>query len=172
MIATTAAAVPRPGGLGITATVPVARGHEILAQAKPSDLRPVEQPSDPQGAGLGRDGAQLPHKRSVARGQDAAQAEAPQDRAIFRAQVIKVLMALHQDDQSFQKALKRGTIIIRATPDPSPQDLRLERSYELYRKAAREAVRQAEAQNTRPGRSLPSRIGPQDFIAWWPGQRP
>lgn len=171
MIATTAAAVPRPGGLGITTTAPVARSHEILAQTKPSDLRPVEQSADPQGAGLGRERAQLPQKRPMARGQGAGQAEVPQDRAIFRAQAIKVLMGLHQDDQSFQNALKRGTIIIRATSDPSPQALRLEHSYDVYRKAAREAVRQAEAQNARPDRSLPRRIGPQDFIAWWPGQR-
>ncbi|KGJ02585.1 hypothetical protein SAMN04487972_10993 [Paracoccus halophilus] len=93
-------------------------------------------------------------------------ADSPQDRAVFRAKVIKFLQAIYRDDASFQRALDRGTIVVRAVEDMPPPDLRPEIAHAIYRHgAAQTGPAPVEASGPR---AVPQSVGAGDFVAWWP----
>lgn len=98
-----------------------------------------------------------------------AQAAGPQDCAVFRATVIKVLTAIYGEDESFQRALRLGTIVIRAAEDPPDPEMRPELSHAIYRHGAG----QPHPAGAGPvagdrSRGQPPTLGPSDFVAWWP----
>lgn len=92
--------------------------------------------------------------------------DGPQDRAVFRAKVIKFLNAMYGDDEAFQRALKLGTIVVRAVEDQPTPEMRPELTYAIYREGAALA---ALAEVSRPsGNGPPVSVGQNDFVAWWP----
>lgn len=94
----------------------------------------------------------------------ADDADWPQDRAVFRAKVIKFLSALYGDDAAFQRALKLGTIVVQAVEDQPDPQMRPELIHAVYRDRAVDA----EAVAPRSHGGLPATVGPADFVAWWP----
>ena len=96
-------------------------------------------------------------------------ADSPQDRAVFRAKVIRFLQSIYRDDISFQRALQRGTIVIRAVEDMPEPDLRPEIAYAIYRQGAMQTGQTA-IELSSPRRSRPALlgVGSSDFVAWWP----
>lgn len=98
-----------------------------------------------------------------------ADADSPQDRAVFRAKVIRFLQAIYREDQSFQRALERGTIIIRAVEDTPEPELRPEVAYAIYRQGALQSGH-ATVDLDMPDRAQakPQSVGTSDFVAWWP----
>lgn len=121
---------------------------------------------------LGREG--IAHARETAPGETRRVAptksavddsDGPQDRAVFRAKVIKFLNAMYGDDEAFQRALKLGTIVVRAVEDQPDAEMRPELTYAIYREGA--ALAAAEELQRRSG-GPPVSVGPNDFVAWWP----
>mgnify|MGYP000042857813 CR=1 FL=1 len=109
-------------------------------------------------------------RRLARTGQDAAaDADSPQDRAVFRAKVIRFLQSIYHDDTAFQRALKHGTIVIRAVEDMPEPDMRPEIAYAIYRQGAMQAgqtvIDPGPARLRPPGQAA---IGASDFVAWWP----
>ena len=97
----------------------------------------------------------------------ASNPDGPQDRAVFRARVIRFLTAIYGEDEAFQRALKLGTIVIQAVEDQPEPEMRPELSYATYRHGAAQA-QQAMAATDRQGGDQSSNIVAGDFIAWWP----
>jgi hypothetical protein len=98
-----------------------------------------------------------------------ADADSPQDRAVFRAKVIRFLQSIYRDDISFQRALQRGTIVIRAVEDMPEPDLRPEIAYAIYRQGAMQTGQTAiELSSPRRARGTQLGVGASDFVAWWP----
>lgn len=143
-----------------------------VAQTR-SDIPPVEQASatsedmQPGRDGVGHAaraepgaGRRLPSSRH-----SADESTGPQDRALFRARVIRFLSDVYGDDAAFLRAVEAGTITVRAVADQPEPEMRPELTYAIYR----EGVAQAEAEwlQRRAG-GLPISVGPNDFIAWWP----
>lgn len=101
--------------------------------------------------------------------QVAGDADGPQDHAVFRAKVIKLLTAIYGEDESFQRALRLGTIVIRAAEDPPEPEMRPELSHAIYRHGVGQAQpAQAEPEAGDRSRGQPQAVGPTDFVAWWP----
>ncbi|MDF3853248.1 hypothetical protein ACDP63_04800 [Paracoccus sp. P2] len=161
------------------AATPAAREVEIigptLARAQP-EVPPVEESGGvAQDTQLGRQGVGRARQAASARapqgnapaGAAAEDADGPQDRAVFRAKVIRFLTAIYGDDESFQRALKLGTIVIRAVEDQPEPELRPELSHATYRHGATQA-QQAPAAAERRGGDQPATVAAGDFIAWWP----
>ncbi|WP_181900583.1 hypothetical protein [Paracoccus thiocyanatus] len=97
--------------------------------------------------------------------------EGPQDRAVFRAKVIRFLTAIYGDDEAFQRALKLGTIVIRAVEDPPKPDMRPELVHATYRHGAGQAHPADPAVGAPAVRGTggpPHAVGAGDFVAWWP----
>ena len=90
-------------------------------------------------------------------------------RAVFRAKVIRFLQSIYRDDISFQRALQRGTIVIRAVEDMPEPDLRPEIAYAIYRQGAMQTGQTAiELSSPRRARGTQLGVGASDFVAWWP----
>lgn len=101
-------------------------------------------------------------------GTAAVDVDAPQDRAVFRAKVIRFLQSIYADDQSFQRAIERGTIVIRAVEDTPEPGLRPEIAYAIYRQGAMQQGH-VTLDLPPPGtQAKPQSIGASDFVAWWP----
>lgn len=111
---------------GPAAPLPV-RGVEavgpVIANAQ-TVIPPVEEAAPTsEDVQLGRDGVYRtgqPEADIATRQRAKAVAddvEGPHDRAMFRAKVIKFLSALYGDDEAFLRALKLGTIVVRAVED-------------------------------------------------------
>jgi hypothetical protein len=162
------------------ATAP-ARGTEAVAQvaAQPEvEVRPVEQAEathDAAQRGRGdldraRDAQAVAAQRQRSnQNRTVIEADSPQDRAVFRAKVIRFLQAIYREDQSFQRALERGTIIIRAVEDTPEPELRPEVAYAIYRQGALQSGH-ATVDLDMPDRAQakPQSVGTSDFVAWWP----
>lgn len=159
-----------------------ARGTEAVAELaiqSQAEIRPVEQAETASKTFQhGRDDLdRAQDAESVAalrlRARQAktagADADTPQDRAVFRAKVIRFLQSIYRDDQSFQRALERGTIVIRAVEDLPEPTLRPEIAYAIYRQGAMQQGH-ATVNLDPPGHALtkPQSIGASDFVAWWP----
>lgn len=146
-----------------------------VAQGR-TDIPPVEEASSvSEDVQLGRDGIGHAAKAEAEPGEPrrarpakpaAADTDGPQDRAVFRAKVIKFLNAMYRDDEAFQRALKLGTIVVRAVEDQPEPEMRPELTYAIYREGAIQAA--AELALRRGADGLPASVGPNDFIAWWP----
>ena len=162
------------------ATAP-ARGTEAVAQvaAQPEvEVRPVEQAEathDAAQRGRGdldraRDAQAVAAQRQRSnQNRTVIEADSPQDRAVFRAKVIRFLQSIYHDDTAFQRALKHGTIVIRAVEDMPEPDMRPEIAYAIYRQGAMQAgqtvIDPGPARLRPPGQAA---IGASDFVAWWP----
>ncbi|WP_199259197.1 hypothetical protein [Paracoccus binzhouensis] len=160
------------------AAAPAARTAEapLVAQAPPR-LPPVEETAPAsEDVRLGRDG--IGQARQAGTGgrklqapvrPAAGDADSPQDRAVFRARVIKFLTAIYGDDEAFLRALRRGTIVVRAVEDQPEPEMRPELTYAIYREGVAQAQQFAPdlARRRRSG-GPPVSVGPHDFIAWWP----
>lgn len=162
------AAVPLAAGMTST---PVSA---FAADDLRANMPPVSEASARDGARLGaedssrplRDALQVTHRHSSRRASLVGTEKVPQDRAMFRAKVIRLLTVHYQDDQAFLRALKQGTIVIHAVEDQDKSDLRPEISYERYRLSAQQTL-----QLHRPIKAArPLTVGPHDFIAWWPNR--
>lgn len=155
---------------------------EVAAQVSASaqaDIPPVEEADAASDTfQRGRDDIDRAHDaQSVAalrqrarQARDSAMdADSPQDRAVFRAKVIRFLQSIYRDDASFQRALERGTIVIRAVEDSPDPDLRPEIAYTIYRQGAMQTGQTA-IQLSAPRRSGAAHlgVGASDFVAWWP----
>ena len=154
----------------VTAVPNAAEAASALAISPASDLPPVTEPSAGEAATLGRGdigAAQDAPDRGQQRRPAAAadNPDAPQDRAVFRAKAIRLLTTAYHDDESFQRALKLGTIVIHAITEQGEPEMQPELTYALYRQGALQGTQAAIA--PRAGRSVTS-VGPRDFIAWWP----
>ncbi|RDD72835.1 hypothetical protein [Paracoccus versutus] len=146
-----------------------------LARAQPEVPAVEESGGVGQDMQLGRQG--IDHSRQAASAQAvqgggsaasaAEDADGPQDRAVFRAKVIRFLTAIYGDDESFQRALKLGTIVIRAVEDQPEPEMRPELSHATYRHGAAQA-QQARAATERRGGGPPPNVAAGDFVAWWP----
>ena len=98
-----------------------------------------------------------------------ADADSPQDRAVFRAKVIRFLQSIYHDDISFPRALERGSIVNRAVEDMPEPDLRPEIAYAIYRQGAMQTGQTAIQLNSpRRSRAAQLGVGASDFVAWWP----
>ena len=166
-------ALPRPLS-GLAASAP----GQPLANAIPADeirsqMPPIAQVAARPETRLGREDSSRPIRDALQVGQRPGQRraaasadKAPQDRAIFRAKVIRFLAVQHQDDQSFLRALKQGTIVIHAVEDQPRPELRPELAFERYRMSV-----QRNMQADRPVQATgPVTVGAHDFIAWWPNR--
>lgn len=155
---------------------------EVSAQvsaAAQADIPPVEETDASSDTfQRGRDDIDRAHdaqsaaalRQRARQARDAgADAVTPQDRAVFRAKVIRFLQSIYHDDVSFQRALERGTIVIRAVEDMPEPDLRPEIVYAIYRQGAMQTGQTA-IQLSTPRRSRPAQlgVGASDFVAWWP----
>ncbi len=158
-----------------------ARGTEAVAQVAPRtevELRPVEQAEATSNSAdrarddldRARDSQSVAAERLRSRqNRSAIDAETPQDRAVFRAQVIRFLQAIYREDQSFQRALERGTIIIRAVEDTPEPTLRPEVAYAIYRQGALQSgLATVDLDMPDHEQAKPQSIGASDFVAWWP----
>ncbi|MFC3570896.1 hypothetical protein [Paracoccus simplex] len=157
---------------------PAARTAEapLVAQAPPR-LPPVEEiAAASKDVQLGRDGVgrtrraearARPPQRSARPAPDDA--DGPQDRAVFRARVITFLTAIYGDDEAFLRALRRGTIMVRAVADQPEPEMCPELTYAIYREGAAQAQPSAGDPAARRGANGPPlSVGLHDFIAWWP----
>lgn len=162
------------------ATPQAAREAEVvgptIARAQP-EVPVVEESGAAAGdVPLGRGGidrsqqteAAPPRRQAVKPARAAEDMDGPQDRAVFRAKVIRFLTAIYGDDESFRRALKLGTIVIRAAEDPPDPELRPELSLAIYRHGAEQADPPAEPLPERSSGGQPQAVGATDFIAWWP----
>ncbi|QRZ13342.1 hypothetical protein JWJ88_01380 [Paracoccus methylovorus] len=96
--------------------------------------------------------------------------EAPLDRALFQAKVIALLTEVYGDDACFQRALKLGTVTVRAIEDQPAPEMRPELSHAIYCHGAAQAHEPSTALD-RPAEGLvPVNNAVGDFIAWWPKQ--
>ena len=164
------------------ATGPSARGTEAVADPSvhgQGGIRPVEQAETASKTfqrgrddlDRSQDAASVAVLRLRAKRAKTASVEpdAPQDRAVFRAKVIRFLQSIYHDDNSFQRAVERGTLIIRAVEDMPEPELRPEIAYAIYRQGAMQSGRAAIALDLPdPARVQPHSVGISDFVAWWP----
>ncbi|MCV2447074.1 hypothetical protein [Paracoccus sp. DMF] len=118
-----------------------------------------------EGIGHAREATQGETRRVAPTKSAVEDSDGPQDRAVFRAKVIKFLNAMYGDDEAFQRALKLGTIVVRAVEDQPEPEMRPELTYAIYREGA--ALAAAEEVQRRAG-GPPVSVGPNDFVAWWP----
>ncbi|WP_062561384.1 hypothetical protein [Paracoccus aminovorans] len=118
-----------------------------------------------EGIGHAREATQGETRRVAPTKSAVEDSDGPQDRAVFRAKVIKFLNAMYGDDEAFQRALKLGTIVVRAVEDQPEPEMRPELTYAIYREGA--ALAAAEEVQRRTG-GPPVSVGPNDFVAWWP----
>ncbi|MTH34695.1 hypothetical protein GL279_08790 [Paracoccus limosus] len=91
--------------------------------------------------------------------------DAPVDQAAFRAKVIEYLKSVYADDPAFQRALKKGTIVVRQVSEDGDPELQPQRTYTIYRSGAMEGAASESAGSDHPGKDS---VGRHDFIAWWP----
>ena len=151
----------------VTAVPNAADTAGALPISPASGLPPVTEPSAGNAATPGRGdiGAaqDAPDRDRQRRPSPAADnPDAPQDRAVFRAKAIRLLTTAYHDDESFQRAVKLGTIVIHAITDQGEPEMQPELTYALYRQGALQGAQAAVAP-----RAVTS-VGPRDFIAWWP----
>ncbi len=155
---------------------------EVAAQVSASaqaDIPPVEEADAASDTfQRGRDDIDRAHdaqsvtalRQRAGQSRDSAiDADSPQDRAVFRAKVIRFLQSIYRDDISFQRALERGTIVIRAVEDMPEPDLRPEIAYAIYRQGAMQTGQTAiQLSSPRRARGAQLGVGTSDFVAWWP----
>ncbi|MFT4014141.1 MAG: hypothetical protein QM682_12210 [Paracoccus sp. (in: a-proteobacteria)] len=149
-------------------------GTAQLADAWPQGRHKTRR-DDPGADGQGRDGFRMSDEmverlaesdpalarllREATQPETTDVSPAPMDQIAFRAKVIAYLKSVYGDDPGFQRALKLGTITVRAVPGDEEAELQDSATHQLYRSTAREATAAA-GNPLRPGRG--------DFIAWWP----
>lgn len=156
-------ALSRPGDNAVP-TIAAAEAEVIAVEEAASASEDVQLGHE--GIAHARQPATDEPRRAAPVKSSVGDADGPQDRAVFRAKVIKFLTAMYGDDEAFLRALKLGTIVVRAVEDQPEPEMRPELTYAIYREGVALA---ALSQPARPsGNGPPASVGQNDFVAWWP----